>query len=69
MPNYVPNALHEFQHPYTKRPQHAPHKWERPNYEAKKQWSKEEGSLEILPEQRRKKSIKWWGVSIFWPGN
>ena len=36
MTEYVPNALHEFQHPYPRRPQHAPHKWKRLNYGAKK---------------------------------
>ena len=27
IPKYVSNALNEFQHPYPKVPQHAPHKW------------------------------------------
>ena len=53
MPKYLPNALHEFQHPYPKIPQHVPHKWEHLNYGAK-QSSKEESSLEVLIEQRRK---------------
>ena len=41
MPECVLNALNELQHSYPKRPQHAPHKWEHPNYGAKTQWAKE----------------------------
>ena len=36
MTKYVLNAFHKFQHPYPKRPQHVPHKWERPNYGARR---------------------------------
>ena len=31
MPKYVPSAPHELQHPKRRRPQHAPHRWGRPN--------------------------------------
>ena len=40
MSKYVPKILHEFQHSYTKRLQHALHKWEFPNYGSKTQWAK-----------------------------
>ena len=55
MPKYVPNALHEFQPPYPRIPQHVPHKLERSNYEAKTQCDKRGISLEILPEHRVRK--------------
>ena len=32
MPNYLQTSLHIFQHPASKRPQHAPHSWTKPNY-------------------------------------
>jgi hypothetical protein len=32
MPGYVKDALHKFQHPLPKRPQHAPHNWTVPAY-------------------------------------
>ena len=57
IPKYVPNALHKFQHPYPKIPQHAPHKRECPNYGAKTEWAKEESSLEILPEKRKIQNV------------
>ena len=50
MTKYAPNNLHELQHPYPKIPQKESQKWQRPNYGAKTQWSKEENSLEILQE-------------------
>ena len=66
MPKYVPNTLYEFQHPYTKIPQHAPHKYERPNYASKTQWAKDESSLDILPEQRRKRIQKVVGGFLYY---
>ena len=65
MQNYVPNALQKFQHTYPKIPQHAPQKWNFPNYGAKIQWYKEKSSLEILTEQRRKLIQKVVGNSIY----
>ena len=37
MPNYIPAALHKYNHPAPMRPQHAPSPWTRPNYGAKQQ--------------------------------
>ena len=34
IPNYNPNASHEFQHQKPKHHQHSPHQWERPKYGA-----------------------------------
>ena len=68
IPNYVSNTLHEFQRPYSK--EYAPHKWERPNYVVKAQWSKEESLLEILPKPRRKNPQNWGDFPYyFWAVN
>ena len=68
IPNYVSNTLHEFQRPYSK--EYAPHKWERPNYVVKAQWSKEESLLEILPKPRRKNTKNWGDFPYyFWAVN
>ena len=66
MQNYVPNALHEFQHPYPKKPQHSPHKWECPNYGTKTQCTKEENSPDILHEQRIKLIQKLVGGVLYY---
>ena len=50
MPKNFANALHKYQHPKTKRPQHAPQEQEQPNYVATAQWSKEESALTILTD-------------------
>ena len=42
MTGYVGSAMHDYQHKLTTRPHHAPHKWERPDYEAKTQWEPNE---------------------------
>jgi hypothetical protein len=34
MPGYIERALHRFQHPSPKKPQHSPHAWTAPNYSA-----------------------------------
>ena len=39
MPDYVATALHRFQHPFPKRPEHSPHAWLEPNYGATVQLS------------------------------
>jgi hypothetical protein len=39
MPGYVEKALQRFSHPPPTRPQHSPHAWSRPDYEAKTQFA------------------------------
>ena len=46
--------MHGYQHKIPTRPQHAPHKWERPNYGAKNQWAANESDKPILPTEDRK---------------
>ena len=66
MTKYVANALHELLHPYPKRSQHAPHKWELPDYGAKTQRAKEVISLDILPEHRIKLIQKLVGTFLYY---
>ena len=55
MPNYVPKALHKFQHTTPKWSQYSPNQLTRPNYGAKKQL---ETTLDTSPpmteEQKRR---------------
>ena len=44
MPNYVPKALHRFQHPPPSKPQYSPHKWLAPIYGAKQQFATSDNS-------------------------
>jgi hypothetical protein len=38
MPGYIQAALHKYQHPAPARPEHAPHTWNPPTYDAKTQF-------------------------------
>ena len=42
MPGYVSKALHRFQKPLSKRPQHSPHAWQAPQYGQRVQYCKED---------------------------
>ena len=49
MPKYLQTALHTFQHPAPKRPQHAPHSWVKPTYGAHLQYAPDDNSSPLLP--------------------
>ena len=49
IPKYLQTALLKFQHPVPKRPQHAPHSWAKPTYEAHVQYAQDDDSSPILP--------------------
>ena len=40
MPGYIKAALFKYQYPEPRKPQHAPHKWEKPQYGQTKQYAK-----------------------------
>ena len=48
MPKYLQTALLKFQHPAPKRPQHAPHSWAKPTYDAKVQYAQGDDSSPLL---------------------
>jgi hypothetical protein len=41
MPGYIERALQRFEHPQPAKPQHSPHKWQKPSYGAKVQYALE----------------------------
>ena len=49
MHKYLQTALHKFQHPAPKRPQHAPHSWSKPTYRAHVQYAPDDDSSPLLP--------------------
>ena len=49
MPKYLQTALHKFQHPAPKRPQHAPHSWAKPTYGANVQYAPDNDSYPLFP--------------------
>ena len=49
MPKYIQTALLKFQHPAPKRPQHAPHSWEKPTYGAQVQYAQDNDYSPLLP--------------------
>ena len=52
MPNYVPLALHDFQHKAPDKPQDAPHRWYRPTYiQATQHKNPDYTSLLLPPKQ------------------
>jgi hypothetical protein len=53
MPGYLQAALHKFQHPAPKRPQHAPHPWTQPNYGTKMQLTTPNGTTDPLPPKAK----------------
>jgi len=49
MPGYITKLLLRWSHPAPNKPQHSPHKWTRPVYGAKVQYTEEEPNLPVLP--------------------
>ena len=49
MPGYVQKVPHQFNNPVPNCPQHAPHKWKRPNYGALVQYNTVNHKLPLLP--------------------
>ena len=49
MPKYLQTALHKFQHPAPKRPQHALHSWEKPTYGMHVQYAPDDNPSPLLP--------------------
>ena len=55
MPGYVVKALHEFQHPYPKKPQYAPHAWIPPTYGQKVKYAFPPEMLPVLYKKGTKR--------------
>ena len=52
MPEYLQKALLKFQHPAPKRPQHSPHSWAKPTYDAQVQYAQDDDSFPLVPGKK-----------------
>ena len=51
IPGYVAAALYKYQHKPAQRPQHSPHKWERPSYEARQKMARKEDTPPLITKE------------------
>ena len=66
MLGYVEGAMHEYQHKNPTKPLHEPHKWERPDYGAKKKWASNESNKPIITTEKRKYIQKLVGKFLYY---
>jgi hypothetical protein len=67
MPGYIPSALHKYQHPAPKRPQHAPqHHWNQPNYSATQQLATPADTTDLASEPDKKRIQQVTGTLLFY---
>ena len=66
MPLYVGGVMHEYQHKNPTKPLHEPHKWERPDYGAKKKWASNESNKPIITTEKRKYIQKLVGKFLYY---
>jgi hypothetical protein len=66
MPGYISNALHKFQHPPPRLPQHAPYKWSRPNYGATIQLTDPIDKSPALPPNEIKRLQQVVGTLLYY---
>eukprot|EP00957_Ditylum_brightwellii_P120095 9164135-Ditylum_brightwellii.AAC.1 len=65
MPNYVPAALHKFQHKVSSIPVNSPHACSTPIYCTAPQWAQEPDTSPLLSPQQKNKPSKYSGHSYF----
>jgi hypothetical protein len=66
MPGYIPNALHKYQHPAPKRPQHSPHTWNQPQYGATQQLADPGDTTDPASDLQQKRIQKVTGTLLFY---
>ena len=66
MPNYIPAALHKYNHPAPKQPQHAPSPWTRPSYGAKQQIAPPPDNSLLLGPKGTKQVQQVTGTLLFY---
>jgi hypothetical protein len=66
MPGYIQAALHKYQHPKPKRPQHAPHLWTQPNYAAKHQLTPPTDTMAVLTPKAIKRVQQITGTLLYY---
>ena len=66
MPGYIERALLRFRHPRPKRPEHAPHAWQRPAYGAKVQYAPDPDHTTALNAADCKRVQEVIGVLLYY---
>ena len=66
MPNYIQKALQKYQHKPPARPQHAPMKWNRPDYGRKVQYAIEDENLDQLGKAETKEVQSKCGTFLYY---
>ena len=68
MPEYVRKALHRLQHEMPRRPQHAPHRYNKPNYGQRVQFANPQDDMPVtlLPESAKKTIQKIIGIFLYY---
>ena len=66
IPGYVAAALYKYQHKPAQRPQHSPHKWERPSYEARQKMARKEDTPPLITKEDKTHIQKIVGTLIYY---
>jgi hypothetical protein len=66
MPGYIKAALHNYQHPATTRPEHAPHKWNTPVYGSKTKYVEDENNSPTLSAKDVNKLQQLTGTLLYY---
>jgi hypothetical protein len=66
MPGYIKSAIHKYQHPAPKRPQHAPHTWNQPTYGATQQLATPTDTTDLASEPDKKRIQQVTGTLLFY---
>ena len=66
MQKYLQSALHKFQHPAPKRPQHAPHSWAKQTYGAHVQYAPDDDASPLLPAKKTNLVQKIVGALLYY---
>ena len=66
MPGYVKKALEKYQHKVPAKPQHAPHKWNKPTYGQRVQYATPEDTTKKLDIKGTKRVQSVSGAFLFY---
>ena len=68
MPEYVKKALHRLQHDMPRRPQHAPQRYNKPNYGQRVQFANPQDDMPVtlLPDSAKKTIQRIIGIFLYY---
>jgi hypothetical protein len=66
MPGYIQAALHKYQHPSPKNPQHTPQTWNKPTYGATQQLTTPANTTDLASEPEKKRIQKVTGTLLYY---